>query len=104
MNSRTIISLLALLFVSVSAQYYYPYGSGYSGYYLNYAGYYPSSYAGYASAYPSYSGYGYAYPSYAGYSSYYPSMYYGYGSNKGVQSEQAPNPEVKLTNNNVRRF
>uniref|UniRef100_A0A0N4ZZX1 Uncharacterized protein n=1 Tax=Parastrongyloides trichosuri TaxID=131310 RepID=A0A0N4ZZX1_PARTI len=95
MNSRTIIALLAVLFVSASAQYYAPYAG--------YAGYYPGSYA----AYSGYVGYAAGYPSYAAAASYYPSayssLYYGYGSNKGSTDKngdaQEQQPQIKLTNN-----
>ncbi|CEF70131.1 Hypothetical protein SRAE_2000476800 [Strongyloides ratti] len=90
MNSKLIIAFFAIIFATVSAQYYYPYGSYYGGYYNGLNGY-VGNYAGYAAAYP-------------GYASYYPSAfatsYYGFGSNKnkGVESQQAQS-NVKLTNN-----
>uniref|UniRef100_A0A0K0F3M3 Uncharacterized protein n=1 Tax=Strongyloides venezuelensis TaxID=75913 RepID=A0A0K0F3M3_STRVS len=84
MNSKLIFAILTFVFATVSAQYYYPYGSYYGGYYNELYGYN-----------------GYAYP---GYASYYPSAfatgYYGFGSNKGnAGEEQKPQANVKLTNN-----
>uniref|UniRef100_A0A0K0ENS2 Uncharacterized protein n=1 Tax=Strongyloides stercoralis TaxID=6248 RepID=A0A0K0ENS2_STRER len=85
MNSKLVIAFIAILFVTVSSQYYYPYGGYYGGYYNGL--------------------YGYGYPAYTGgYASYYPSAfastYYGFGSNKGKDAgSEQPQPNVKLTNN-----
>uniref|UniRef100_A0A0N4ZZW9 Uncharacterized protein n=1 Tax=Parastrongyloides trichosuri TaxID=131310 RepID=A0A0N4ZZW9_PARTI len=96
MNSKTIIALFAVLFLSASAQYYSPYAGYYGGYYNGLSGY--AGYTGYASAYP---GYGYAAYAYPGYG------VYGYGSNNGNgaanikgDTQQQTGSNVKLTNNN----
>uniref|UniRef100_A0A0K0ENS1 Uncharacterized protein n=1 Tax=Strongyloides stercoralis TaxID=6248 RepID=A0A0K0ENS1_STRER len=88
MNSKLVVALLAIFLVTVSSQYYYPYGGYYGGYYNGLYGYgYPAYTGGYASAWP-----------YYGY-------YYGYGSNKGNDAaeikgnSQQAGSNVKLTNN-----